>query len=86
MLLTLTISLCALTTIVLLSRLLRLRAARLPLPPGPTGWPLIGNLLEIPPTNIWKYYGTEMLQKYGEPLKHHSIDGNNPLLTTDVGL
>jgi hypothetical protein len=29
---------------------------RLPTPPGPKGWPIIGALFEIPPTHAWKTY------------------------------
>ncbi|KAF9522454.1 cytochrome P450 [Crepidotus variabilis] len=34
------------------------------LPPGPRGWPLIGNLLEIPKEYEWLYYAT-LEQDYG---------------------
>ena len=37
---------------------------RLPLPPGPKGWPLIGNLLDIPQSNVVKTYA-EWARKYG---------------------
>jgi len=37
---------------------------RLALPPGPKGWPLIGNLLDIPRSNFVKTY-TEWARKYG---------------------
>ncbi|KAI0267111.1 cytochrome P450 [Gloeopeniophorella convolvens] len=45
-----------------LRKLLGKRA--LPLPPGPKGWPLIGNLLEIPKTNLSRTY-TEWGRLYG---------------------
>jgi len=41
-----------------------LKRARLRLPPGPKGWPLIGNLLDLPQTNFVESY-TEWAQKYG---------------------
>ncbi|KAL1725530.1 cytochrome P450 [Schizophyllum commune] len=34
----------------------RRRRHRAPLPPGPKGWPIIGNLLDIPPTYEWEKY------------------------------
>jgi hypothetical protein len=37
---------------------------RLSLPPGPKGWPLIGNLLDIPQSDFIKTYA-EWAQKYG---------------------
>lgn len=52
----------------ILSFLLRPSRPRLPLPPGPKGWPLIGNMLQIPTNDIWKFFGTETLEKYGT---HH---------------
>jgi len=37
---------------------------RLSLPPGPKGWPLIGNLLDIPQSDCVKTYA-EWARKYG---------------------
>ena len=37
---------------------------RLSLPPGPKGWPLIGNLLDMPQSNFAKVY-TNWARKYG---------------------
>ena len=37
---------------------------RLSLPPGPKGWPLIGNLLDIPQSDFSKTYA-EWARKYG---------------------
>jgi len=37
---------------------------RLSLPPGPKGWPLIGNLLDIPQSDFVKTYA-EWARKYG---------------------
>lgn len=65
MLLSVLLGICVLSAIVILSHSLRVRTKRLPLPPGPKGWPFIGNLLQIPRDNVWKFYGTETLQKYG---------------------
>ena len=38
----------------------------LPLPPGPKGYPLIGNLFDIPVDNAWLVY-EEWCKTYGEP-------------------
>jgi hypothetical protein len=40
------------------------RRKRFPYPPGPPGWPLIGNLLDIPPSFPWLVF-TEYSKKYG---------------------
>ena len=40
------------------------KRTRLPLPPGPKGWPLIGNLLDVPQTNFAATY-TDWARKYG---------------------
>jgi hypothetical protein len=40
------------------------KRSRLQLPPGPKGWPLIGNLFDMPTVNFAKTY-TEWAQKYG---------------------
>jgi hypothetical protein len=37
---------------------------RLSLPPGPKGWPLIGNFLDIPQSDFVKTYA-EWARKYG---------------------
>ena len=49
---------------VAITRLAR-RIARLPLPPGPRGLPVIGNLLDVPPTNAWKAFST-WSEKWGQ--------------------
>jgi len=40
------------------------KRTRLPLPPGPKGWPLIGNLLDVPQANFVATY-TDWARKYG---------------------
>lgn len=46
-------------------------------PPGPRGWPLIGNVLDIPPKDPWKVY----LQWSQDYSKHYYI-----LLSTTCNL
>ncbi|KAJ3709804.1 cytochrome P450 [Lentinula guzmanii] len=50
-------------------RLMTLEKRALPLPPGPRGWPIIGNLLDVPPKEEWftfaKWGDTYVL---GQPL------------------
>lgn len=51
-----------------LQKYLRQRAAnpnRLPLPPGPKGYPIIGNLLEFPTVKPWLVYD-KWFKTYGE--------------------
>ena len=43
----------------------------LPLPPGPKGYPLIGNLFDFPITNPWLIY-EEWCKTYGNDFKHLS--------------
>ena len=33
------------------------RRSRSRLPPGPKGYPIVGNLLDLPPTHIWEKFG-----------------------------
>ena len=40
------------------------RRRGLPYPPGPSGWPIIGNLLNLPSKSTWLTY-TEFSKKYG---------------------
>jgi len=43
------------------------------LPPGPKGWPIIGNVFDIPQQYKWVKY-TEWAHKYG-PLVHLNVGG-----------
>jgi hypothetical protein len=52
-----------------------LKRESLSLPPGPKGWPLIGNLLDVPQSDFVKTY-TEWARKYGEwfHVLYHCVD------------
>ena len=50
---------------------------RLPLPPGPKGYPLIGNLFDMPADKPWVVYD-EWRKTYG---KFFIIDGRSPQKT-----
>ncbi|KAH6919268.1 cytochrome P450 [Coprinopsis sp. MPI-PUGE-AT-0042] len=45
---------------------------RLPLPPGPKGLPVIGNLLDIPQDKPWLVYN-EWAKKYGDVMYFHAL-------------
>lgn len=66
------IALCVLFLCYLVSRKKRLvkNPKRLPLPPGPPGWPIIGNLFDISNSWLWVSYSS-MAQKYGRFLSAH---------------
>ncbi|KAM0750827.1 cytochrome P450 [Meredithblackwellia eburnea MCA 4105] len=40
------------------------RSKHPPLPPGPRGWPVVGNMLSMPKTHLW-YYFDDVCKKYG---------------------
>ena len=40
------------------------RRRRSDLPPGPRGYPIVGNLFDLPPTHIWEKFA-EFGQQYG---------------------
>ncbi|KXN82774.1 O-methylsterigmatocystin oxidoreductase [Leucoagaricus sp. SymC.cos] len=50
--------------------------ASLPLPPGPKGWPVIGNLLDMPVEFEWKTYH-EWCKKFGTDILHVPVMGTN---------
>jgi len=65
----------------LLLSILRLRLRRrnlLPLPPGLKGYPLIGNLYDIPHENAWVTYA-EWSKKYGDVI-HVSVFGTSTII------
>jgi hypothetical protein len=43
----------------------RARRRGVPLPPGPPGWPIIGNVLDLPTREEWVTYGA-LKERYGE--------------------
>ncbi|KDR68694.1 hypothetical protein GALMADRAFT_78276 [Galerina marginata CBS 339.88] len=54
------------------------RSRRLPLPPGPNGFPLIGNASDIPHDYAWLTY-TEWQKKYGE-IVHLNVFGHTTII------
>ncbi|KAF5335634.1 hypothetical protein D9758_014794 [Tetrapyrgos nigripes] len=55
-----------------------LRRRRLRLPPGPPGYPIIGNIFDIPPKREWVTY-RDMSKKYGSDIIHLDLLGT-PLI------
>ena len=62
--LTIVNAIAALVGILLLKILLRRTRQRAPLPPGPKGLPVIGNVLDMPKSHEW-YKFTEWNEQYG---------------------
>ncbi|VDB82822.1 unnamed protein product [Peniophora sp. CBMAI 1063] len=62
----------------------RLTSNNLPLPPGPSGLPMIGNALEMPTVNPYKVY-EEWGQKYG-PIMHLSALGLSFIVINDLSI
>lgn len=59
--------------------------ARLPLPPGPRKWPLIGNLLDMPGGRAWLKYA-EWSREYGSDIIHLSAAGTSILVLNSAEL
>lgn len=59
------IYLIAFAIVLALAGLKRWRSNRLPLPPGPRGYPIIGNLLDMPSEHQWVKYH-EWSKKYSK--------------------
>ncbi|KAI0028090.1 cytochrome P450 [Vararia minispora EC-137] len=63
---TVILSLIALGLLVTVRRIASRYATRaLPYPPGPKGWPFIGNLLDMPRTKVWETF-TSLRGQYGD--------------------
>jgi cytochrome P450 len=60
----------------------RRRSNSLPLPPGPSGWPLLGNLLEHPLERAWETYA-KWAEQYGS-IFSLSILGQRLVIVNDV--
>lgn len=45
------------------------------LPPGPRGWPIVGNILDIPKEYEWYFFGS-LKEKYGWSLSRTFSDAN----------
>jgi len=61
----LAVSLCAAVSLALIWKWQKNRS-RLPYPPGPKGYPLIGNILDVPQDIlVWKTF-TTLAQKFGK--------------------
>ncbi|KAI9507177.1 cytochrome P450 [Russula earlei] len=58
------------------------KRAPLPLPPGPKGWPLIGNLLDMPNDDFAKTY-TEWARMYGS-IVYANVAGQPLVILSDI--
>ncbi|OCH88065.1 CyP450 monooxygenase [Obba rivulosa] len=57
-------------------------ASGLPYPPGPKGWPIIGNLLDVPTSYPWLAY-KEWSKRYG-PIVHVKVLGQSIIILNDA--
>ncbi|KAH6919036.1 cytochrome P450 [Coprinopsis sp. MPI-PUGE-AT-0042] len=57
------------------------KRSRLPLPPGPKGLPLLGNLLDIPQEKPWEVY-SEWAKQYGDIVYLHALGHKIIILNT----
>ncbi|KAJ8697465.1 hypothetical protein PTI98_004269 [Pleurotus ostreatus] len=56
--------------------LMRWGRTKLPFPPGPRGYPIIGNLLDMPSELQWEKY-SEWSKKYGSDIIYLNVLGNS---------
>ncbi|KZV63197.1 cytochrome P450 [Peniophora sp. CONT] len=77
----------ACSLLVLVSTWLRLQTTKarrgLPLPPGPPGWPIVGNLFDMPRSNEWLAYHRWGV-KYGSELVCLSAIGVNTVIVNSA--
>ncbi|KAJ6607665.1 cytochrome P450 [Mycena sp. CBHHK59/15] len=52
---------------------------KLPLPPGPRGWPLVGNLFDLPPRNEWEAY-LGWSKEYNSDIIHLDLAGTPTII------
>ena len=58
----------AIIAIILVARSLNLRKRKGPMPPGPAGWPILGNALDVPLDYSWHAFA-KWAERWGE--SHH---------------
>jgi hypothetical protein len=51
-------------------------------PPGPPGWPLIGNMFDLPRKESWKIY-LGWSKKYSKSISFLSVPGRSSCVTTE---
>ncbi|KAJ7168337.1 cytochrome P450 [Mycena crocata] len=74
---------CGSLIIAVFSYLLGWNRSRLPLPPGPRKLPLVGNLLDMPPTFEWLTY-MEWSKKYNSDVLHLDVAGTSIIILSSA--
>ncbi|KAJ7052941.1 cytochrome P450 [Mycena amicta] len=59
------------------------RSSKLPLPPGPRGWPIIGNLLDMPSGFEWETY-MRWSREYHSDVIHINIAGTSIVVLSSI--
>lgn len=57
--------------------------ARLPLPPGPKGWPFVGNLLQMPKNRPWLWF-QQLGQQYNSDIISVNLAGNQLIILNNI--